>query len=349
MTGVQTCALPIYMNLKYLRKEAKYYKKVDGSLKRIVTKFLLAKTPLRRLVNSKLYNKIYKKKIKRGINKRPYILSIENTNICNAKCIMCPHVKMKRKQRVMNQKDFEKIVNNVMAHEKPKFITITGFGEPLADKHLDGKIKWLNNKYPDLKIIIFTNASLLDKKLTEKLLKLKIFKLNFSINGTRKNYNRIMGLDYEDTMKKINYFLKRKKELKNKILMNASLMILDDNKKDIKQFIDYWMEKMDSVMAYLPSDWAGEVEMVVKTPFKNKRWPCMTLWKFVTVDVDGNAIMCCRDYESKFKLGNLIKEDYNKIKDKINIIKKQHLKMNFSRPICKSCDNSFDSSLDWWE
>ena len=339
------------MNLKYLIKEAKYYKKVDGSIKRIFRKFLFAKTPLKKFVNSGMYNKIYSKRIDKKIGTRPYILSIENTNICNARCIMCPHTKMKRKQKVMNQKDFEEIVNKVMEKENIKFITITGFGEPLADKNLDKKIEFINKKYPKVKIIIFTNASLLTPKLIDRLLKLNIFKINFSVNGTRKNYKRFMGLVYDDTIKKINLFLKSKGELKKEFpLINMSLMILDDNKEDVKEFINTWIEKADSVMTYLPSDWAGGIDHgVVKTPFKDKRWPCMALWRYVTVDVDGNVILCCRDYESEFKLGNLIKEDYEKAKNKIEEIKKRHLKMDFSMPICNRCDNSFDSSLDWWE
>lgn len=337
------------MTLNYLVKEAKYYKKVDGNLRRITIKFLLAKTPLRKLVNSRLYNKFYGKMIREKAGKMPCILSIENTNICNARCIMCPHTKMKRKQKVMSQKNFEQIVDKVMKQERIKFITITGFGEPFADKDLDKKIAWINKKYPGVKIIIFTNGSLLDEKIAEKILKLGVFKLNFSVNGTKKNYKRIMGLDYDRTMEKINYFLKRQKELRSKTLTNVSLMVLNDNKKDIKEFMDFWSGRVDSVMAYLPSDWAGGVDVVAKTPFKNKRWPCMALWKFVTIDVDGNVIMCCRDYESKFKLGNVLKDDYKKIKERMDGVKKRHLEMDFSMPICRRCDNSFDSSLDWWE
>jgi radical SAM protein with 4Fe4S-binding SPASM domain len=103
-------------------------------------------------------------------------------------------------------------------------------------------------------------------------------------------------------------------------------------------------------MAYLPSDWAGALDSgIVKTPFKNKRWPCMTLWKYVTVDVQGNVIVCCRDYESSSRLGNILKEDYRKITQKIKALQKRHLKGDYNYSVCAKCNNSFDSSLDWWE
>ena len=340
------------MSLKYLLKEAKYYKKVDGSLKRIFLKCLFAKTPLKKTVNSRLYSLIYSKMIgKKSSIIGPSILSIENTNICNAKCIMCPHSIMKRKQKVMKQKDFEKIVNKVMKEEKIKFVTITGFGEPLIDRGIGKKIEFVNKKYPDAKIIIFTNASLLTKELSEKLLKLKVFKINFSINSIKSEYKKIMGLDYDKTISNIDYFIKKKKDLKKDYpLVNVSLMVLNDNKRNIDEFLKQWQDKADSVMTYLPSDWAGALDhAIIKTQFKDKRWPCMALWKNITVDVEGRVIVCCRDYESISSLGNLLKEDYNKIKSRIKALQERHLKGDYDYSVCAKCDNSFDSSLDWWE
>ena len=40
----------------------------------------------------------------------PELIYIETTNICNAKCIMCPHVKMKRPQGFMSQQMFKKAI-----------------------------------------------------------------------------------------------------------------------------------------------------------------------------------------------------------------------------------------------
>ena len=343
------------MGLKYLFKEAKYYKHMDGGIRRIGIKYLLAKTPMKKIVNTPIYNKIYSKVIAKKVGKvKPYMIHIENTNMCNAKCIMCPHTKMKRMKKIMSLADFKTIINNIVPHLPIKYVTITGFGEPLADRGIIEKIQWLNERYPKLKIVTYTNGSLLDEKMVEELLKLNIFKINFSINGTERNYKKIMGLDYKNTTKNILHFLKRKKKLKKKFpLTNISLMIINENKKEIDNFNKFWGDKADSVMTYIPSDWAGEVDssMLMKVPFKKKRWPCMFhVWKFVSVDVDGNFILCCRDYESKLKLGNLLKDNIKKLlnSEKYLEIKKKHINLDFSIPICENCDNSFDSSLDWW-
>jgi radical SAM protein with 4Fe4S-binding SPASM domain len=342
------------MNIKYLIKEIKYYKRLgNGHVKRMTIKFLFAKTPLSKLVNSKPYSYIYSRLINKKAKKiRPSILQIETTNYCNARCVMCPHINMKRKQKTMSLDDFKKICLNVMRYEKIKLVVLSGFGEPLIDKGIIEKIKWLNKMYPKVDVDFYTNASLLTPKIVEELLTLKIHKINCSINGTENSYKKIMSLDYEKTRENILYFLKKKRQLRLKYpLVNISLMILKENKEDIHKVIEFWVDKSDSVMAYLPSDWAGKMKSVIinKDIFKNKRWPCKTLWTNLTVDVDGNVIMCCRDYESVIKFGNLLKKDIREIINSNNLqkLKKEHLNYNFSMPLCNNCDNYFDSSLDW--
>lgn len=343
------------MNSRYLLNQAKYYKSLGkGHLKRMFFKFLFAKTPLSKTVNSKMYNKIYRNIVNKKTEKiKPFLLQIETTDICNAKCIMCPHISMKRKKRTMNLKDFIKICKNVLDYEKIEVITVSGFGEPFLDKGIIDKIKWVNDNYPKIKVDIYTNASFLDKKITEELLKLKVHKINFSINGTEESYKKIMALDYNLTKENILYFLNKKKELELKYpLTNISLMIISENKNEVDKIINFWLEKTDSVMAYLPSDWAGNLKGITSANarvFKFKRWPCKVLWTSVTVDVDGNVVMCCRDYESRVKFGNLLKKNIKEIRESEEfkeLLEKQK-NYDFSSPVCNMCDNSFDSSLDW--
>jgi len=338
------------MDIKYIIKEARYYAKLNG-FSRAFKKFLLTQTPLRKIVNTPLYNRIYLAKIRKKAGKlQPKILQIENTNLCNAKCIMCPHVIMKRKGKIMKFGEFKKILDNVMKNYDFKRLTISGFGEPFVDKNIIEKIAYANEKYPKLKVDVYTNASLITKEITDRLLGTNIDRITFSINGTKKNYKKIMALDYRNTKKNVLYLLKEKKRRKHKVLTNMSLMILKENERDVKDFIDFWSALADSVRVYAPSDWAGSVRNIEKKVlFKGKRWPCTGLWNNITVDVKGNVIMCCRDYESKVKFGNLLKEDIKKIRnsEKFKELLERQLKFDFSDAICRNCDNSFDSSLDW--
>ena len=340
------------MDLKYIIKEINYYRKLDG-FSRAIKKGVLSQSFLSCIVNKPVYNKVYSFFIKNRAKKdNPKLLQIENTSFCNARCLMCPHKIMKRKQNTMNLENFKKILDNVMKNYQIKRITLNGFGEPFLDKGIFEKIEYINKRYYKLKIDIYTNASLLTKENSEKLLSKKVDRITFSLNGTKKNYKKIMGLDYEKTEKNVLYFLKKRKEVGNQILCNISLMLLEENQEDVSDFIKFWEPFSDSVRVYPPSDWAGGIKgrnIINKSRIKKKQWPCFALWNNITIDVDGNVIMCCRDYESKVKFGNLLKEDAREIRNskKFLDLQNKQLNFNFSTPVCSTCDNSSDSSFDW--
>jgi radical SAM protein with 4Fe4S-binding SPASM domain len=267
---------------------------------------------------------------------------------------MCPHTIMKRNKGVMSLENFEIIVDKVLSYYPGiEIVTITGFGEPTTDKTLLQKIEYLNKRYPNIKIDLFTNGGLLTKDLSEEILKKNIRRINFSINSLEKNYKKITGLDYPLVKENFLHFAQRKKELKKKFpLINCSLMILKENKRDVEEFIDFWSSYGDSVMTYLPLEWAGnkKIDPADKPPFKKKMWACLPIWKNITVDATGDVIMCCQDYESKVKFGNLLKEPVEKIMNsqKYNQIRKMHKNGNFSMEVCRNCDNAINSSLWWW-
>ena len=331
--------------MNHLLKEMKYYKTVDGNLRRVFFKFLFSRTPLKLLVNTSLYKKIYTNMmLKKAKQLNPYILSLENTNICNADCIMCPHSKMKRKQETMKEEDFKTIVNKVLTNENIEYVMFTGLGETLCDINFEKKVEYLNNNFKT-KVIMFSNAGLLTKERSDNLLKLNIFKINFSVNGPANDYNKNMGLNYNNSLNNINYFLKRKNELGLKFpLVNISIMKLDKDIKKYKKFKKEWTDKVDSAIIFMPSDWTNDIKLCNA---KSKRWPCHNLWKEIAVDAAGNVIKCHGDYESVHKLGNLITEDYSTIKKAREEIKIKQLTGDFS--ICKNCESSFYPSLDWWE
>jgi len=256
----------------------------------------------------------------------------------------------------MNLEDFKKVLDNVMKNYKTiKRLTINGFGEPMLDPGIFEKIEYVNKTYPRLKVDIFTNGSLLTKEKTNRLLKYKLGRVTFSVNGTRETYEKTMKLNYKDTMEKVLYFLKRRKELKNPVLTNVSMMILEQNREKAQGFIDSWKKHSDSVMCYYPTDWAGSLREDMglrEIPYgERNQWPCSAIWTHIVIHSDGELVICCRDYESKVQFGNLIKgDDIKELREskEFKKLKQQHLNFDFSSPICKNCDHALDSSSEWW-
>jgi radical SAM protein with 4Fe4S-binding SPASM domain len=254
----------------------------------------------------------------------------------------------------MNFVDFKKIVDKILPnYPSIKLLVITGFGEPLLDRDIIEKIKYVNHKYPQIKIDLYTNGALLRKEIAEELLKTHIHKINFSINALQKDYKEIMGLDYPTVENNILYFTEKKKSLKKIFpLVNFSLMILKKNAEDTKKFIDLWKTRGDSVMTYMPLEWAGDkkVETIAEVKMNKKRWACIPLWQNIMVDVNGDIIMCCQDYESKVKFGNVLNESIKKIMNSEKFIKIREMQKKgiYNMPLCDSCDNWVNSSFSWW-
>jgi radical SAM protein with 4Fe4S-binding SPASM domain len=344
------------MNILNALQEMKYYWKLHG-FSRPFKKFLLYNTPLSKFVNTSFYGKIYLKKIKKQARiLQPKILQIETTNACNAKCLMCPHKIMKREIKTMDLESFKKIFNNVMKNYGGEIqrLTINGFGEPLLDRGIIDKIKYVNENYPKLKVDIYTNASLLTKEKADALLSTKLGRVTFSINGVEETYNEVMGLNYEKTKNNALYFLKQKKKLGKKFLTNVSMMILKENESKSKDFINFWRRYTNSVRVYYPSDWAGSLKESLgkqKIPYDRKQWPCSAPWTHIVIHSDGEFVVCCRDYESIFQFGNLLKGDdikeLRKSKKFQDLLQKQ-LNFDFSSSVCKTCDHAYDSSVEWW-
>ena len=91
-----------------------------------------------------LYSGLIKKRTHHLVDNYPNTVNIENTNLCNSKCVMCPHRFMKRKQGIMDMGLFRKIADDCRTHNV-KTIHINLFGEPLIDTLLFERIKYLKD------------------------------------------------------------------------------------------------------------------------------------------------------------------------------------------------------------
>src|SRR5271165_5737017 len=66
----------------------------------------------------------------------PTVMMIENTNLCNAECVMCPRELLSRKRGFMDFGLFEKIIREVSGLKRKPVTHLHGFGEPMLDKLL---------------------------------------------------------------------------------------------------------------------------------------------------------------------------------------------------------------------
>jgi len=306
--------------------------------------------------------KVYRYILKKFINDQskkdlsgPINLIIETTSICNAKCVMCPHVNMKRIKKPMSEEVFASIISR-LKKENPLInkVFMSGFGEPLTDpKFLDRakQIKLLGHL-----VKFYTNASLLTSKISKQIIDLKIDEINISFNGTSpKEYKKIMGLDYRRTISNINNLIKEKIDKDSKYpKIQISSIVVKENEKAVGRHLRYWSSKVDSVTISKSHQWGREspVDNKVCLSRSAQTYPCRSLWHTIVIDCQGNYVLCCRDYESRYVLGNIKNQSFSDIRNSplLKKFKNKHLEYNKDNlpDICKWCNFPYQGGAEWF-
>ena len=323
--------------------------------------FVLTHTAAKSLVETKAYDRIYSRRIRKQAKKLlPTQVNFETTNFCNANCIMCPHSKMRRKKNVMPLSDFKKYCNQIMPYLNIKRVMLTGLGEPLLDPTIYEKIAYIKKKWPHIYVYFFTNGALLDVERGKKLIKSGIDEISISFNGgEKKDYEKVMGLEFEPTLKNIMAFLRyRKKNKIKKPLVKISCVLIKDNEGSEQEYINLFKNYADSVVVKPAINWAGTKKDFKRSKKykekaqKNKGWACRGIWSTVDVQVDGKIVICCNDYEQKMPVGDLNKQTIKEVLNspQLNKIKELHLNKQFDKiELCKNCDTVKREFSSWWQ
>jgi radical SAM protein with 4Fe4S-binding SPASM domain len=307
------------------------------------------------IVNSKIYNSAYNKKIKKTIDKLskeyPWGVDIGTTNLCNAECIMCPHSKLK-KMGTMDMKLYKKIIDNCKKLNI-KIITLSFFGEPFLDKGIIEKIEYAKSK--GMFVAFYSNASLLTEELAKKSINAGLDSITISFDGySKETYEKIRKKLKFDIVKKniLNLIRMRRKMKKKNPKINLVLVELEENKGEIKQFYKEWNNKVDGINIINMRNWANDIQKEgTKESFhfnKNmKRKPCALIWMKMIVDWNGDVVLCCDDWNHSSVLGNLNKQTIEDIWNgkKLREIREAHTKGEFYKiPICSGCNKK----SVWW-
>lgn len=189
--------------------------------------------------------------------KRQYRIMIETTNICNAKCDFCANPNLKRKKMVMSDEIFNLIISKIKNEEivVEKLILHLN-GEPFTDRKLIDRIKRLKQEFPNAPIWFTTNFNLPNREQIDELIISGVDTITISINAIEKNkYEEIMGIEYEKTIKNVEYVLKKNKELGMPI--NVRVSIVDTgNSHIVRQFQDKY-KGLAEVRVIRVGNWGG--------------------------------------------------------------------------------------------
>ncbi len=244
----------------------------------------------------------------------PFLVDIELTNHCNLACIMCPRHAMKRDKGFMSEEIFKRIIDECAKHKTP--IRLIRFGEPFLHPNIIEFCRYAKSK--KLMVHITNNGLAIKESHINALVDLEVDSVIFSFQGTTKErYQAVRNNCLYDKLSNAIRRLVHIRGDREKPFIHVSTTVLDDSKAEIKGFVDYWANIVDSVgvgktLLYtiavddLDPSLAKKIQELRKTEsIKRAYGPCTEVFQKLSVDWDGKITCCCGDFDQLLTVGDI--------------------------------------------
>lgn len=267
----------------------------------------------------------------------PSYVTIETLALCNAACEFCPYPSLERKGDEMSTEIFEKAISDLEDIPHEFSIALCRVNEPFLDKRIFDFHKLINRRLSRAKISFFSNVSVLNNSRLEQLSEInniEFFVISFN-DHRQKEYEKVMQIPYERTIKHIDLF--HKYHMEGKLNFPVLLSRVGDNSHADREFVSWCEERYpEFIVTVRPrSDWMG---MTQQKGFEIPNAGCRQ-WFQLHFLADGRDAFCCIDAEGKFGYDQNIKdkhalEIYN-LPQRIAI--RKNIKLRKDLEICSKC------------
>ena len=251
---------------------------------------------------------------------------VETTNICNSKCIFCPHDRFE-KFGIMTDALYEKIVRGAAQYQPDTFAPMLT-GEPFCDPQIIDRIRFAREMMPGTRIRLFTNGSLITDKDIAALSGIGNIYISVSLNGaSRETRQKLMGLDdWDKVMGKINQMVEVGLDPTLTIVWFPTLTI-----SEIKAFAD-----LRNPFSIQFQSFAGEIYHYKRVAPTS----CGRVTEYMTILYDGTVNLCCFDPFGKVVFGNLNHQTIEEVWNSplhLEYLKAHQGNRGQEMELCKSC------------
>jgi radical SAM family protein/iron-sulfur cluster protein len=276
----------------------------------------------------------------------PSVLMIENTNHCNADCVMCPRDTLSRPRGIMDVGLFEKIIREVSGEKRKPVTHLHGFGEPLLDKRLPDKVRFAKD-HGIKRTYFVSNASLLSPETSRKLIEAGLDKMKISFYGTDEaSYNNTMKkLDFNVTLQNIKDFLRIRREMGSRTpKLIIQYLPNDTNQGRTAEFEALWRPWIDPKVgdclnvSSLHNYGGGRAYNHLGKKIVSV---CYFPWTSMSVLWDGRVVTCCMDSNGVQVLGDLKTQTVQDVWNGPVLagVRDSFRKLDYGTyPVCLSCD-----------
>ena len=241
----------------------------------------------------------------------PSYLWIEPTNRCNLRCIMCPTGagKVTFERGFMDLGLYRKILDDI--HPYVSTVILAMSGESLLHPDFSSLVRYAEDR--QVKVVLNTNATLLDRGKAQELLDSGLSYVSFAFDGfTKAGYERARrGADFEATLENILGFLMMKKTRGKKkphtVLSMLDLRLESPSAEEKRVFLRRFRGLVDDVqMREVNSSgclFKGSGDFSYKV--FSRRIPCGRLWNTLSIAWNGDVVPCIYNMNHDYVVGNV--------------------------------------------
>lgn len=289
----------------------------------------------------------------------PLSVHVCPSTYCNFKCHYCVHSVSNEsflengiKKQFMDIELFETLIEQLKQFPgKLKLLNFAYLGEPLLNKNIGEMVRIAKEADVAERVEIVTNASMLTKELSEKLVESGLDRLRISIQGiSEKEYIDISKykIEYKKLLDEIKYLYEISRNTNTKIYIKTVDAVLDTEEKK-NQFAELFGEICDNlnIESLIPITDKCDISNL-KTEFKTGYFGnvvretriCSEVFYTMVVLPDGGVIPCCTMGKAPAQFGNIRDKSITNIWkcDELNELRKKMLNCGYkSFENCKGC------------
>lgn len=308
---------------------------------------------------SVLYNTAMAKIRRTGPLMMPAHVSIEPTNLCNARCPVCEtgNLTMERKGGMLDYDHFVELLDEIAP--TTAVLMYYFMGEPFLNPRSYDMIRYARSK--NIWVETCTNGDFVE---TEGVLYSDINQISFQVGGMTQQTHQIYRVrsDLDKIHKNLYELLdEKRKHPESNVRVEVGLIVMKHNEHEVDDFlhwcneigvdrasiVDPCVRSVPEGKAMLPADrkyWFYDEEAFERGVLKPKNLPdneCLWVWNSVMINWDGGVVPCCRDPHGRNVFGNAFERPLREIWNgpEIRAFRQSIVTDQGSVDICKLCSS----------
>ena len=230
----------------------------------------------------------------------PRLLNLETTTRCNGRCVYCV-----RDMIGNHDMPLEVYKRCIDAFPEVEEVWPHGIGEPLLYPHIVEAVKYAADA--DMKVIMYTNATLLKEDISKALIDAGLTRMVFSVDAADPiTYAKLRpGLDWTKVVENTERFCR----LSDGMHTTARITVTPKNKDQTNEIVKFWMDKGVTSVMLAPVNDIPSFDFAPLWSSKQDRVDCDNPHEHFIVRVNGDVVPCCRDRWLHYRMGNVNEQD----------------------------------------